>query len=382
MHGVPSALILAVTIGWGGLCAGEEASLEDLEGAESQLREEIVHELEFVSLVAMQAGDLERAAWAQRKLFRLDESSLPRGLELADVLMRAGHTDEATRVLGQLVGLTENEARVLYLQAEVARMVGDEEERRSLCERARRVVAVRDSGLEVAEFFDRMGRPEIASLVLEELADGHDETALKAVLEIADGEWIMGDYDAALARYQRAQRLLRGVSDGTARPATDVISRRAAFCEALQQLRDGDSAEAALEMRMLVSDGVVGIEAGIELVRYQRERGRDDLSQEIIRIKVGELEDLIEQEGGMPAVQNMLAWFMAQVDHDLERAKALSEISLRGEPTTPAFRDTLAEIHYRMGQRTMAVEEERLALALRPKHRSYYERQLRKFESD
>ena len=382
MRGVPLALILAVTIGWGALCAGGEASLEDLERTELQIREEIVHELEFVSLVAVQAGNLERAAWAHRKLFRLDESSLPRGLELADVLIRAGHAEEATRVLGQLARLTENEARVLFLQAEVARMAGDEDERRSLCERALRAVAVGDSGLDVAEFFDRMGRPEIAGMLLEELAGGHDQTALKAVLEIADGEWIMGDYNAAMARYQRARRLLRGLSDGTALPATDVISQRAAFCEALQQLRIGESAEVTLEMRKLVSDGVVGIEAGIELVRYYRECGRDDLSQEIIRIKVGELEDLIEEEGGMPAAQNMLAWFMAQVDYDLGRAKALSEISLRGEPTTPAFHDTLAEIHYRMGQRTMAAEEERLALALRPKRRSYYERQLRRFESD
>ncbi|RME00333.1 MAG: tetratricopeptide repeat protein [Deltaproteobacteria bacterium] len=78
---------------------------------------------------------------------------------------------------------------------------------------------------------------------------------------------------------------------------------------------------------------------------------------------------------------NAAAWSFALAGENLEEAIRLSERSLELRPEVPAFLDTLAELHDRIGDHETAVSLARRALERTKRDRAYYQRQLEKFES-
>ncbi len=78
---------------------------------------------------------------------------------------------------------------------------------------------------------------------------------------------------------------------------------------------------------------------------------------------------------------NAAAWSFALAGENLEEAIRLSERSLELRPEVPAFLDTLAELHDRLGDPETAVSLARRALERTKRDRAYYQRQLEKFES-
>ena len=87
---------------------------------------------------------------------------------------------------------------------------------------------------------------------------------------------------------------------------------------------------------------------------------------------------VLDLDPGSAPAMNRLAWFHAIEGKSIERGIELSKRSLEIQPDTPAFLDTLAELHFRNGQPVAAVTYIQKAIKLEPNNR-YYRLQLEKF---
>ncbi len=69
--------------------------------------------------------------------------------------------------------------------------------------------------------------------------------------------------------------------------------------------------------------------------------------------------------------RNASAWLAANCRRDLDTALADAEAAVAAEPTSTSYRDTLAEVHFRRGDRAKAVEVVSALLAENPRSRAY-----------
>jgi tetratricopeptide (TPR) repeat protein len=95
-------------------------------------------------------------------------------------------------------------------------------------------------------------------------------------------------------------------------------------------------------------------------------------------------EELIAYDPAAVEIRNHLAWALAtrprEPYHDIQRAKKLVESALEWQPWNPEFWDTLAEIHWRLGDAKLAEHLEAKAINLYPA-KTFYWRQLDKFRA-
>lgn len=81
---------------------------------------------------------------------------------------------------------------------------------------------------------------------------------------------------------------------------------------------------------------------------------------------------------------NNLAWVYAEQGIRLEEGIRLSRRSLRLSPDSPVYLDTLAELHYHLGEIEMAIQLIRRAIAMEPEDaelRAHLQQQLAKFQA-
>ena len=76
---------------------------------------------------------------------------------------------------------------------------------------------------------------------------------------------------------------------------------------------------------------------------------------------------------------NRLAWFCSIEMDCLDRGVQMSRKSLDFSPDNPSYLDTLAELHYKKGERKKSLEYIKKAIMINPKN-IYYRLQLRKFK--
>ncbi len=79
------------------------------------------------------------------------------------------------------------------------------------------------------------------------------------------------------------------------------------------------------------------------------------------------------------ALLNNTAWMAATCDRQLDEALGLARRATELSPDNPVYLDTLAEVHFRRGDRAKAIELIRRCLELDP-DRSHYQQQLARFE--
>ena len=106
--------------------------------------------------------------------------------------------------------------------------------------------------------------------------------------------------------------------------------------------------------------------------------GRHDLA-ETERGRVGEtLRRALERRESDTSVLNGLAWACATHDIDLEGALQAADRAATLEPRNVDILDTLAEVHFRLGHATKAVEVESRAATIDPKSQ-YLKDQINRF---
>ena len=76
---------------------------------------------------------------------------------------------------------------------------------------------------------------------------------------------------------------------------------------------------------------------------------------------------------------NDLAWLAANLDRDLDKALAHAQRAVELEPQSAGILDTLAEVHFRRGNRAEAVRLAKRCLEMEPDG-EHYKKQLARFE--
>jgi len=77
---------------------------------------------------------------------------------------------------------------------------------------------------------------------------------------------------------------------------------------------------------------------------------------------------------------NCMAWFLACTHRKLDEALELAEKAVAGSPRSASYIDTLAEVHFQLGNREKAVELQKKAIKLEPRTRLLVER-MKRFET-
>lgn len=121
-------------------------------------------------------------------------------------------------------------------------------------------------------------------------------------------------------------------------------------------------------------------EAHLRFAATYERAGRNDLAQ-TERERVGEaLRRTLERGENDASNLNGLAWVCATNDVFLPEALAAAERAVQLEPKNSGILDTLAEVHFRMGNAVKAIEVETQALGMEPND-VYLKEQVARFKS-
>lgn len=131
----------------------------------------------------------------------------------------------------------------------------------------------------------------------------------------------------------------------------------------------------AMALRPGLTDPVVESMEMLELL------GAKEEGEKIYHEMEARLRKKLERVPNSAREHNGLAWFMAIAGRNLEEARKLSERSLELLPDDHHYLDTLAEIHFRLGNRDEAVELSERALRLTQEKEIYRER-LQRFRGE
>lgn len=143
-----------------------------------------------------------------------------------------------------------------------------------------------------------------------------------------------------------------------------------------------DSKSPIQELRRVyqIHEAGKGSEAHLRYADAYEKAGRKDLAQ-MERLRVGEaLKRALARGENDASNLNALAWTCAENGVFLPEALEAAERAVKLEPKNTGILDTLAEVHFKMGNQAKAVEVESRALALAPSD-SYLTQQLARFRA-
>ena len=213
---------------------------------------------------------------------------------------------------------------------------------------------------------------------------------------ILAGEAVVADMERAFlsAPGELAARLLAALDAGQAaggdkrgmqsaallvvRPSDEYPEYRTRYVD----LRVEDSKEPIRELRRVfgICEATKLAEAHLRFADAYDKAGRKDLAQ-IERERVGEaLHRALERGENDASNLNGLAWTCATNDIYLPEALQAAERAVTLEPKESGILDTLAEVHFRMGNAEKAIDVETQALALAPND-NYLKEQIARFKT-
>jgi tetratricopeptide (TPR) repeat protein len=122
------------------------------------------------------------------------------------------------------------------------------------------------------------------------------------------------------------------------------------------------------------------IDLAIALVPDLDKVGRKKEADELYRQVRAAYEGLAKDYPTSGYARNSLAWLMALCRRDLDEARKQSEKAVELEPKNAGYIDTLAEVHFRQGNRDKAIDLMKQCLAMEGKN-SYFQKQLERFRT-
>jgi hypothetical protein len=127
-----------------------------------------------------------------------------------------------------------------------------------------------------------------------------------------------------------------------------------------------------------VTPGNVDLVAGMvpELERLGRKREADELFGLAWNAYLQVLKDFPDS----PTARGSLAWLAAHCRRELDRAQVYAKEAVAADPKQPTFREALAEVHFRKGDRAAALGVMTDLAREFPRNR-LYQRQLQRYRS-
>ena len=208
--------------------------------------------------------------------------------------------------------------------------------------------------------------PEVVAAMVRAFRASREELGGRLIAALEAGQAAGGD-----KRGQQSAALI------VVRPS----ERHPEFRERYVDLRVEDHATPIAELRRLwrIHQGFHGTGAHLAMAAEYEASGRADLAK-VERERVHDtLLDVLQRGDKDASLLNGLAWSCAENDLYLADALKAAERAAALEPKSTDILDTLAEVHFRMGNVPKALEIERRAAALDPKN-PYLLGQIERFE--
>ena len=186
---------------------------------------------------------------------------------------------------------------------------------------------------------------------------------------------------AALEAGQAAGGDKRGMQSAAilvVRPSAEYPEYRTRYLD----LRVEDHRDPIRELRRVfqICEAQDLAEAHLRFAESYEKAGRTDLAK-MERERVGEaLKRALQRGENDASTLNGLAWVTATNDVFLDEALQAAERAVRLEPKNTGILDTLAEVHFRRGEKEKAIEVISRAITIEP-NETYLKEQLARFQS-
>jgi tetratricopeptide (TPR) repeat protein len=309
----------------------------------------------------------------------------------AETLLEAGKLyddakqwDEAIKSYQAAWVKDRQNATAAYLMGWAQSQKGNHAEGRKQMELALAVpLADGESRRELARLLARLHQDDAAARqreLLLRLAAPHDRSVLMILME--NGEIAEKAGTGAMATpWQRAVvELLAGrffMSEARyyLQPAVSAHAARAR-----ELLRAGKTAAAIEELRQAEALQPGNLQLSLDCDSDLRKHGATSEADALYRRMLERHEAFCRDFPRSATFHNDLAWLSANLDRDLDKALAHSQRAVEIEPQSAGILDTLAEVHFRRGNRAEAVRLMKRCLDMDPDG-EHYKRQLLRFET-
>ncbi|MGA2255921.1 MAG: hypothetical protein ABSG53_14840 [Thermoguttaceae bacterium] len=276
-------------------------------------------------------------------------------------------------------------ATAFYLQGWAQTRAGEEAEGRKWMEVALMIpLADGESRHDLAQTLVRLHLDDEAARQrqwLPRLAALHDRSIIQVLMETGDAAAERADGTNSAALWQRVSvELLSGrvfVSETRfyLHPPASAHSARA--CELL---RGGKPAEAIEELHQAEAVQPTNLQLALDCDSELRKHGAAGEADALYRRMLERHEALCRDFPRCGTYHNDLAWLAANLDRDLDNALAHAQRAVELEPQSAGILDTLAEVHFRRGNRAEAVRLTRRCLEMEPDGQ-HFKKQLARFEA-
>ncbi len=149
---------------------------------------------------------------------------------------------------------------------------------------------------------------------------------------------------------------------------------------ARELLRAGKTAEAIEELHQAEAVQPANIQLALDCDADLRKHGAADEADALYRRMLEQHEAFCRDFPRSGTYHNDLAWLAANLDRDLDKALAHAQRAVELEPQSAGILDTLAEVHFRRGNRAEAVRLTKRCLEMEPEG-EHYKKQLARFEA-
>jgi tetratricopeptide (TPR) repeat protein len=276
-------------------------------------------------------------------------------------------------------------AAALYLLGWAQSKRGEEAEGRKRMELALMVpLADGESRHDLVQMLVRLHQDEEAARQrqwLLRVAAMHDRSIVQTLMETGNAAAEKADAAGTATVWQRvAVELLSGnafLSETRYyfQPAAAAHSARAR-----ELLRAGKTAEAIEEVRQGEAVQPADIQLALDCAPELRKHGAAGEADALYRRMLQRHELFCRDFPRSGTCHNNLAWLAANLDRDLDQALAHAQRAVELEPQAAGILDTLAEVHFRRGNRAEAVRLAKRCLELEPDEEQF-KKQLARFEA-
>jgi tetratricopeptide (TPR) repeat protein len=146
----------------------------------------------------------------------------------------------------------------------------------------------------------------------------------------------------------------------------DEVRSQVALHEAKMARQVGDDATFRKKLDQIVAAAPIGSDIVLGAYPLLKAAGRDADAQALFERAYDDLKLVLKGDPADPEVNNNLAWLCARCGEKLPEALEMSQRAVEAEPDNGAYVDTLAEVHFRMGNSAQAAALEERAVKFRP----------------
>jgi tetratricopeptide (TPR) repeat protein len=212
------------------------------------------------------------------------------------------------------------------------------------------------------------------------LAPMHDRSIIQVLMETGDAAAEKADGSNSSTLWQRVSvELLSGgvlLTETRFYFHSPVAAHSARACELL---RVGKTAEAIEEVHRAEAVQPANLQIALDCDSDLRKHGAAGEADALYRRMLEQHETLCRDFPHSGTYHNDLAWLAANLDRDLDKALTHAQRAVELEPQSAGILDTLAEVHFRRGNREEAVRLTRRCLEMEPDG-EHYRKQLARFE--